>query len=568
MSEIDARDAAQRTALHRACEAGDLEKVKHLLKKKASVNVKDKNNWTPLHCAASSKSLEIVRLLLKAGADPTITTNTETTALHYLSRLPVETKKKDSKDGVLALLKILLEKGARVNAKNSTGMTALHEAAYKGSDATIAFLLKNGATLEEKDKYGETPLHYAMRAAKKENVEALLQAGAKPDVAGKRGTAVDVAEDKSLVSIVKDFSKTKDPNEKRNKDEKEEDDGLGVVLATNAEDLPDKVKKSLTAGAFSNDKVNANFKEVLHILQFITRKRYVNLDANLIKRTDPTKVYPTLQLLTGQQFPSTYYHAKNNNGEKFLIRRLPNEKKKIIYQNIREIAYLSKLDHANLPTFVESYIHGDECWIVMQPIEGSLLKNFFGKVQFTEQDISFIVRQILKVLYYFQQGNLVHRSVNSSNIFIGTNGEVKLLDLNNLTDADMIPTGQMCGPPMWMSPEMIEGKQTVSGATDIWGVGLIVTEMANGGTVQYASDLQAMFKIATQDPPGLSNPNNFSATLRSFLNICLEKNPAKRLIPEELYKHDFITTGPARPAMVERMKDLFTALETDAPTDS
>jgi len=32
-------------------------------------------------------------------------------------------------------------------------MTALHEAAYKGSDATIAFLLKNGATLEEKDKY-------------------------------------------------------------------------------------------------------------------------------------------------------------------------------------------------------------------------------------------------------------------------------------------------------------------------------------------------------------------------------------------------------------------------------
>jgi len=67
MSEIDARDGAQRTALHRACEAGDVEKVKQLLKKKASVNLKDKNNWTPLHCAASAKSLEIVRLLIKAG---------------------------------------------------------------------------------------------------------------------------------------------------------------------------------------------------------------------------------------------------------------------------------------------------------------------------------------------------------------------------------------------------------------------------------------------------------------------------------------------------------------------
>jgi len=100
-----------------------------------------------------------------------------------------------------------------------------------------------------------------MRAAKKENVEALLQAGAKPDVAGKRGTAVDVAEDKTLVSIVKDFNskvskvlmidvvletnqnktnssiptKTKDPNDKKEKAEKDDDDGFGIVLATNAE---------------------------------------------------------------------------------------------------------------------------------------------------------------------------------------------------------------------------------------------------------------------------------------------------------------------------------------------
>jgi ankyrin repeat protein len=150
MSEIDARDGSQRTALHRACEEADMDKVKFLLKKKAAVNAKDKNNWTPLHCAASSKSLEIVRLLLKAGADPAMITNTETTALHYLCRLPIEPGKK--KDGLLAVLKSLLEKGARVNAKNSTGMTCLHEAAYKGSEATITFLIKNGAAIEEKDK--------------------------------------------------------------------------------------------------------------------------------------------------------------------------------------------------------------------------------------------------------------------------------------------------------------------------------------------------------------------------------------------------------------------------------
>jgi hypothetical protein len=115
--------------------------------------------------------------------------------------------------------------------------------------------------------------------------------------------------------------------------------------------------------------------------------------ASLIKRTDPSKVYANLQLIPGQAFPSTYYHAANANGEKvaspllssfclfqlflhfppflivplfttqFLIRRLPHEKKKAKVQNIREIAFLAKLEHANLPTFYESYIFGDECWV-------------------------------------------------------------------------------------------------------------------------------------------------------------------------------------------------------------
>lgn len=567
MSDIDARDGAQRTALHRACEDADVDKVKYLLKKKASVNLKDKNNWTPLHCAASAKSLEIVKMLLKAGADPTMITNTETTALHYLSRLPVETgKKKDAKDGLLAVLKTVLEKGARVNAKNSTGMTALHEAAYKGCDATIAFLLKNGASLEEKDKYGETPLHYAMRAARKENVAALLAAGAKADVQGTRGTPKDVAADGQLLEVVQEFD-GKRREEKNDKAEKEDDDGLGAVLATNADDLPDKVKKSLQSGAFSNDLVNANFKEVLHILQFITRKRYINLDASLVKRTDPLKVYSNLSLVPGQSFPSTLYNATNAAGEKFLIRRLPHEKKKAKIQNLREIALLAKLDHVNLPSYVESYIYGDECWLVMEGLEGALLKSFM-KVKPTENDMSFIIRQVLKVLYYFQQGNLVHRTITSSNLFITTNGDLKLLDLKSLNDIDMISLGQMVGLPAWMAPEVIFGQRAVTGAVDIWSVGLIAYEMANGALPTTKNDLQALFLTATDPSPPAPNPSaTISPILQDFINVCLSKDPEKRPAPEELYKHEFIATGPARTAMLPRIQTLFSLFENLMPEE-
>ena len=83
-------------------------------------------------------------MLLEAGADPRVTTRSDNTVLHYLSKvlIPKDLKTaKDCKKLLVAVLQMLVEKGADVNAKNNTGVTPLHEAALLLDPALSRFFL-------------------------------------------------------------------------------------------------------------------------------------------------------------------------------------------------------------------------------------------------------------------------------------------------------------------------------------------------------------------------------------------------------------------------------------------
>jgi hypothetical protein len=67
-------------------------------------------------------------------------------------------------EGQAALLdavKLCYDLGLDVNAVNSMGLTAVHGAANRGSDDIIRFLVEKGARLDAKDKEGRTPLTWA-----------------------------------------------------------------------------------------------------------------------------------------------------------------------------------------------------------------------------------------------------------------------------------------------------------------------------------------------------------------------------------------------------------------------
>ena len=59
------------------------------------------------------------------------------------------------------VMKVLVEKGANVNAANDAGMTPMHYAVQRGADRIIEYLASKGARFDIKNKQGRTPADLA-----------------------------------------------------------------------------------------------------------------------------------------------------------------------------------------------------------------------------------------------------------------------------------------------------------------------------------------------------------------------------------------------------------------------
>jgi len=64
-------------------------------------------------------------------------------------------------NGHLAICRLLLDKGAQLEAKDSVGWTPLHWAASQGHIEIVRLLCDRGADVEARDIGGRRPLHWA-----------------------------------------------------------------------------------------------------------------------------------------------------------------------------------------------------------------------------------------------------------------------------------------------------------------------------------------------------------------------------------------------------------------------
>lgn len=118
---------------------------------------------TPFLLAARTADVTLMRLLVEHGADARTPTRDGTTPLMVAAGTGFYegVTYAATDDEVIEAVRLALDLGNYVNAANDAGETALHGAAVRGVNPLVQFLVDRGAKLDAKDALGRTPLTFA-----------------------------------------------------------------------------------------------------------------------------------------------------------------------------------------------------------------------------------------------------------------------------------------------------------------------------------------------------------------------------------------------------------------------
>lgn len=155
------------TALHWAVYRDDAVMTARLIDAGANVNVANRNGATPLTLACANGGAAIVERLLAAGADANAAPS---------GAPPLATC---AGSGADAAVRALMASGADVNAAdNWRGQTALMWAAAENHTAIIKVLLEGGAKVDARSKGDFTALMFAVRQDARDAARLLIKADA------------------------------------------------------------------------------------------------------------------------------------------------------------------------------------------------------------------------------------------------------------------------------------------------------------------------------------------------------------------------------------------------------
>ena len=157
---------------------------------------------------------------------------------------------------------------------------------------------------------------------------------------------------------------------------------------------------------------------------------------------------------------------------------------------------------------------------------------------FEESTIWRIFIQLVKGLKSLHDLNILHRDLKSANIFLYSNGEAKIGDLNvsKVTRGGLGTT--QTGTPYYASPE-VWNDFPYDNKSDIWSLGCVLYEMITLRPPFRASDMEGLYKKVTKGQYS-KIPELFSNDLSQIIQFLLQVNPKLRPNCDQILNHPII----------------------------
>ena len=141
---------------------------------------------------------------------------------------------------------------------------------------------------------------------------------------------------------------------------------------------------------------------------------------------DPTKLYRNLTRIGQGASGGVYTAYQVGTNVCVAIKQMDLEKQPKKDLIINEILVMRSSRHPNIVNYIDSFLHKNELWVVMEYMEGGSLTDVVTANLMTEGQIAAVSRETCQGLEHLHRHGVIHRDIKSDNILLSMTGDIKL----------------------------------------------------------------------------------------------------------------------------------------------
>jgi len=212
-------------------------------------------------------------------------------------------------------------------------------------------------------------------------------------------------------------------------------------------------------------------------------------------------------------------------------RRLKNQTDRA--QFLREAQLVATLQHPALVHVFDVSCEGDECYMVMEYIQGQTLAALLRGSRLTQRAAALLIAEVAEAVHEAHKVGLVHCDLKPGNILIDAAGSPHVTDfgLAVLEAEQRSQAGERLGTPAYMAPEQVRGDaHRLDGRTDLWSLGVMLYEMLCARRPFHGENVHQVFdEIRFREPkPPRQIDDTIDPELERICFKCLSKDVTGR----------------------------------------